>query len=149
MNWNIPTILFHFHGDFQHKNWISKLLELAYPNVIVHKSRTLFWGYTSLEDSPTVHPFAFRHAHGLQGCTRGSGRCAPVLWEHHVQMAPRMGQAREKTEHGKERIWNDRLPFWERSQIPSSLLSLFPAVERSKVKDSLLWGCPLRYPSRL
>lgn len=34
------------------------------------------WGCTSLEDSPMVHPFAFRHEQGLQRCTRASGMCA-------------------------------------------------------------------------
>ena len=64
MNWNIPTILFHFHGNFQHKNSISKLLQLAYPSIILHESKTLFfvvylsWGLTYCT------PSAFRHARG-------------------------------------------------------------------------------------
>lgn len=62
------------------------------------------WGCTSLEDSPTVHPFAFRGAQDLQRCTRASGMCAPVLWEYHVYMAQRMGQAREKQSTKKSRF---------------------------------------------
>lgn len=140
MNWNIPTILFHFHGNFQHKNSISKPLQFAYPSYhCAWVKDPLFCGVLILR-THLLYTICFQTCTKEKRFTRASGICAPILWEHHSHVAQNLAQAREK-EHQKEQILNDGLLFWELSQVLSSFfLSMFPDMERGKVNKSLLQG---------
>ena len=48
----------------------------------------------------------------------------PLYYGNTMYIWHREWGRRERKQHGKERIWNDRLPFWELSQVPSSLVSV-------------------------
>lgn len=96
---------------------VSTSTRIKYPNYYnLHfkvsfymSQRPPFLCCTSLDDSPIVHPSVFRHAQGNRAVQEHQAFVA-LYYRDTIHIWHKTWRRQERTEYGKEQIWNEWIP---------------------------------------